>query len=332
LRQVAAAKYVRRRADQRGWCAATRRRRISARRLARRCSAAASMGLLDSFKGLLRGNKVDLRARFELQRESITGTMSKFYVARERATGQTVGVKIIDPKKLADFEARLRGLKRPTEGEITAKFDHPRIVRLIEHGVTTENEQYLVMEYLTGQGLNNLIVTRDRLLDGRRIALIRQMAEALAAVHKAEYIHRDVCPRNLIVDPDGQSLKLIDFGLSIPATPEFMQPGNRTGNPNYMAPELIKRMPTDHRVDVFAFGITAYETCTFELPWTRGIKGDVAMQHAAQAPQNITRYRPRINPKLGNAIMSCLEQDPARRCASMEQFLKLIRGVEREDD
>ena len=78
---------------------------------------------------------------------------------------------------------------------------------------------------------------------------------------------RDVCPPNYVVAPDAQSLKLIDFGLTLPATPQFMQPGNRTGKPNYMAPEIVKRQSTDVRVDVFAFGVTAYELCTFELPW-----------------------------------------------------------------
>ena len=82
-------------------------------------------------------------------------------------------------------------------------------------------------------------------------SLLRQAAEALAAVHRAGYIHRDICPRNFVVDKDCESLKLIDFGLTVPATPPFMQPGNRTGTPNYMAPEVVRRRPTDQRLDIF---------------------------------------------------------------------------------
>ncbi len=74
-------------------------------------------------------------------------------------------------------------------------------------------------------------------------------------------------------------MKLIDFGLTLPATPQFLQPGKRTGNPNYMAPEIVRRKPTDQRVDVFAFGVTAYEICTGELPWLRGTTGMAAMTH-----------------------------------------------------
>lgn len=289
------------------------------------------MSLLGSFKALFKSKKVDVRTRYEFLREAVSGTMSKFYMARDRETERIVGVKILDPKKTAEFEARFKAAKKPTEGEITAAMDHPRVVKLYEHGATTADEQFLVLEFLEGQGLNSLVVAKSPLLAGRQLELLRQAAQSLEAVHKAGYIHRDVCPRNFIVAPDGESLKLIDFGLSVPATPPFMQPGNRTGNPNYMAPEIIKRQATDHKVDVFAFGIMAYEVLTFELPWSRGLTGKAAMDHATKPPTEITRYRPQIHPKLADAIGLCLEQDPARRCASMAQFLRAIHGLKKVD-
>ena len=126
---------------------------------------------------------------------------------------------------------------------------------------------------------------------------IRQAAEALDAVHEAGFIHRDVCPRNLLVcTDDGEDLKLIDFGLTVPATRPFMQPGNRTGTPNYMAPELVRRRPTDQRLDVFAFGVTAYEICTFELPWLRGDDGHGRHDPRPAARSTSAKYRPQINP------------------------------------
>jgi eukaryotic-like serine/threonine-protein kinase len=290
------------------------------------------MGLLDSFKGMFAGaRRVDIRARYEILREAISGTMSKFYMARDRETNRIVGLKILDPKKTADFEARLKGLKKPSEGEITAVFNHPRIVQVIDHGQTSDGEQFIVMEYLEGQGLNSVLVGKDPQLEGRRVELIREAAEALAAVHKAEYIHRDVCPRNFIVAPGCESLKLIDFGLSIPNKPEFLQPGNRTGNPNYMAPEIVKRQATSHKVDIFAFGVMAYEICTYELPWTRMLTGKSAMDHATRPPLEIEKHRPNINPRLAKAIMSCIEQDVNRRCPTLDHFLKSIQGIKHED-
>ena len=92
----------------------------------------------------------------------------------------------------------------------------------------------------------------------------------------------------------------------------------------------MRRLATDQRLDVFSFGISAYEVCTFNLPWERGITGQVAMSHASD-PADIARYRPKINPVLGQAIMSCVEPNVAKRCPSLDVFLKKIRDVKHED-
>lgn len=286
------------------------------------------MGLLDKlFKG---SAKVNIRSRFELLREAISGTMSSFYMARDRTTKEIVGLKILDREKTAALEARFVGLTKPREGEIAMLLVHPRIVRTIEHGMTTDNEQFVVMEFLDGPGLNSLIVGRSELLQGRRLTILRQAAEAISAVHRAGYIHRDICPRNFVCEKDCASLKLIDFGLTVPATAPFMQAGNRTGTANYMAPEVVRRKPTSQKLDIFAFGVTAYELCAFDLPWPRGA-GLAAMAHGSQEPTDIRKYCPNIDPRLERAIMACLEPNPDRRPASMEEFLKIIKDVKHEN-
>jgi eukaryotic-like serine/threonine-protein kinase len=285
------------------------------------------MTLKDRISDLFSGGRLNVRKRFELLRKAISGTMSKFYMARDRKTDQIVGLKILDREKTAAFMARFKGLDKPSEGEIAMQMDHPRIVKTFEHGLTTEGEQYLVMEFLEGAGMNSLLIARDEILDARRVRFIRHLAEALAFVHEKGFIHRDVCPRNLLLTGDGESIKLIDFGLTVPATKLFMQPGNRTGTPNYMAPELVRRYATDARLDVFSFGVTAYEICTFELPWLRGETGMAAMTHD-KAPTDIREYWPDISPVLARAIHSCIEPDHRQRCPSMHDFLQMIRSVE----
>jgi len=288
------------------------------------------MAFLDHLKSMLSGGRLDVRTRFELLRTAISGTMSKFYMARDRKTGQIVGLKLLDPKKMALVESRLKGLKKPSEGEIAVQFNHPYIVRTFEYGMATTGEPYLIMEFLDGPGMNSVLIGRDPKLEGLRVKFLRQVAEAIKVVHDSGFIHRDICPRNLILTGDWESLKLTDFGLTVPATPPFMQPGNRTGTPNYMAPELVRRLPTDQRLDVFSFGVTAYEICTCELPWVSGAKGMAAMSHD-QPPIDIRRFRPKINPVLAKAIHWCIEPDPKKRCPTMADFLKAIRRVERED-
>ncbi|MCA9100813.1 MAG: serine/threonine-protein kinase [Pirellulales bacterium] len=289
------------------------------------------MGLLDGLKSMMSGGRLDVASRFEILREAISGTMSSTCKARDRRTNQVVALKVLNLQKTREFEARFKGLKKPTEGEIAVKLKHPNIVVTHEHGLTTKGEQYLIMEFIEGPGLNSLIIGRnEKVLGGIRVTLLREIAEAIDVVHKEGYIHRDICPRNLMIEPNDGVLKLIDFGLTVPATPEFMLPGNRTGTPNYMAPELIKRQPTDQRLDVFAFGVTAFELMTYELPWERGTTGQVAMTHAARPPADIRKLCPNINRRLAKAIEGCLERDPANRCKSMGEFLKAIKNVESE--
>jgi len=288
------------------------------------------MQFLDALMKFLAGGKLSVSTRFALLREGIQGTMSSFYMARDLRNDQVVGLKILDPKKTAEFEARFKGLNKPTEGEIAIQIEHPQIVKTFEQGLTTEGAQYLVMEFIEGPTLHSALIGHDPAFEGRRVRFIREAAEAVAAVHAAGFIHRDVCPRNFILTDSGQHVKLIDFGLSVPATKGFMQPGNRTGTPNYMAPELVRRRATDFRLDVFAFGVTAYEICTFELPWMRGTTGMAAMGHD-QTPADIRIYRPQIHPVLAKAIHACIEPEPPKRCPSMEKFLQMIRDVKHED-
>ncbi len=247
-------------------------------------------------------------------------------MANDQQTGRIVGLKILDKEKHAALEIRFKGLSKPSEGEIAIQFEHPNIVHTFEHGVTTEGSPYLVMEYLEGPSMNAALAARAFFLAGRRVHLLRQAAEAIAAIHQAGFIHRNICPRHFLLTNEHYDLKLIDFGLTLPATKPFMCPGNRTGTPDYMAPELVRRRPTDQRLDVFAFGVTAYEMCAFELPWPRGATGAAAMTHE-QPPTDIRKHCHNIDPALAKAIHVCIEPEVTHRCPSMDAFLQMIRDV-----
>jgi serine/threonine protein kinase len=289
------------------------------------------MALLDLLRNLFSSSpRLNVQTRFALLREAIQGTMSNFYMARDLQTDQIVGLKILNREKTAAFESRFKGINKPSEGEIAVMLKHPRVVRTLEHGLTTDENPYLIMEYLEGPNFSSLIIGRDGRLRGRRVHFIRQAAEALSYMHETGFLHRDMCPRNLMLAEDGQNVKLIDFGLAVPATKSFFQPGNRTGTANYMAPELVRRRWTDQRVDIFAFGTTAYEICTGELPWTRGDTGLAAMGHD-RTPTDILHYRPQIHPQLAKAIHVCIEPDLKKRCSSMIEFLQMIRDVDADD-
>ncbi|MCA9174504.1 MAG: serine/threonine protein kinase [Planctomycetales bacterium] len=288
------------------------------------------MGLFDKLSTMLQGNKVNIDKRFEKLRQAVAGTMSKFYMARDRTTDKIVGLKVGEREKVEAFEARFKGLSKPPEGKIAMELKHPRIVETYEYGMTTDNLPYMVMEFLEGPGMHTVVKERDEdVMAGHRVRYIRHMAEALAVVHQRGFIHRDVCPRNFIYLPATREVRLIDFGLTVPATPEFMQPGNRTGTPLYMAPEVVRRRPTDQRLDIFSFGVTAYSICCFDLPWpVTETTGLAALAHDTVPPKPLQEVRPDLDPTLCRAIMQCVESSLDKRTQSMDLFLNAIKNLE----
>ncbi len=297
------------------------------------------MGLFDKLKGMMGGGGgpakrrvCDIESRFERLRSAVSGTMSNFIVARDRENDKIVGVKLCDIEKVNFFESRFKGMNKPTEGEIATSMHHKYVVETLEYGMSTKGAPYLVMELIDGPGLQTLIHNREaEQLAGKRLLLMNQMAEALHYVHAAGYIHRDICPRNFICKADLSLIKLIDFGLTVPATKEFMAPGNRTGTPLYMAPEVVRRRATDQRVDIFSFGVTCYQLFTFEHPWPGSeTSGLAALNHDTSNATDIFKFRPDLNKQLAALIMQSIKSKPEERPQSMEQFLKLLRQVPSE--
>jgi serine/threonine-protein kinase len=290
------------------------------------------MGMLDKFFGGTKKAPLDVSARFRLDRHAFTGTMSKFHVAQEIGTKKLFGLKFLDEEKTAYFNSRFKGLNKPSEGEIALQIRHPQIVETYEFGVTTTGQEYIMMEYINGPGLDISIRQRDPSMFPNRIKLIREMAEAIQSVHEHGFIHRDVCPRNFICYKDFTWLKLIDFGLTVPDEPPYRMPGNRTGTPQYMAPEVVRRRATDRTLDIFSFGVTAYRFLTFEHPWrSTDTTGKAALAHDTSEITPILEHLPKLNRKLASAIHKCLEVNPDKRMPSCKQFLTSIRGVEKEE-
>jgi len=284
------------------------------------------MGLAHFFARFAGGPpKVDVWRRFEPIHEITSGTMSHFYKVRERQTDKVLGLKILEPKKVEPVESRYKGLGKPGEGQISATIHGPNIVKTLEWGTTTEGRPFILQEFIDGTLLHTLLSARKPLPPAVRLDLVRQAAAAVGDVHRSGYIHRDVCPRNFLLESGGR-LVLFDFGLSVPDKPEFLRPGNRIGTPNYMAPEVVRRRQVDKSLDIFSFGTVAYEICTLELPWPRGATGKAALAHDT-TPADIRQHWPDIPPRLAAAIMACLAAEPAGRPASMEMFLRQISGV-----
>lgn len=293
------------------------------------------MGFFSNMFGGKGGKRkvVEAKKRWDLQSRAGQGSMSKVWKAFDRELGRTVAVKLNDKVKTAKFEEKfkLQGLKKPPEGEICVSLRHDNIVKTFEHGVTTDGEPYAVMEWVEGLGLNFLVDSRHQQLNGNRVNFVAQLCDAIQFLHDSKYLHRDLCPRNVMVTTDGV-VKLIDFGLTIPYTPAFCQPGNRTGTVDYLAPEVIKRSTTDHRVDLFALGCTAFEMFTGQLPWEKSLNSDETVRRRLNSPPRQAKVlKPDMTDELARILMKSIEIDRTARYATATDFKEALQNMKKTD-
>lgn len=282
------------------------------------------MGLFD----WLKSDKLNVNRRFEELEKLSSSTKSTIKKVKDKKSGEIYALKILDPRARSSFEGRFEGLEKPSEEEIVDQVKNPNIIQTIEHGLTTRDEPYLLMEYFESRSLQSLVQYYQHEMDNQRVKLIRQAASAVGAVHKAGFLHRDICPEHFLVSKAGV-VKLIDFSVAIPLTAEFMAADPRTGREDYMAPEITRPKEADQRIDVFAFGVVAYQICSGKIPWDASM-GASTVARAIRNPVDLHKLKPNLQPTLVGAIHSCLQQKPAERCRDMDQLLGMIRNLESE--
>jgi serine/threonine protein kinase len=242
------------------------------------------------------------------------GSMAVIYKATDRATGRVVAIKLNKPearKALEKLESRFRDL---TEGQITASFDHPNVIKCFSHGDLGATH-FVVLEYLEGMSLAGLTAGDSRRLDGRRLALVRQAALGLAHVHARRFIHHDFCQKNLFVTTDNR-LKVIDFGLTTPLL-NGPTPSSRMGTVEILAPEVLRREPSDYRVDIFAWGVVAYQVLTGHWPFEANDRHATQSRVLNVQPPALDRRVTGLPPEVAALIMKCLEKDPSKRPSGM---------------
>ena len=276
------------------------------------------------FKKREKVHKVDVEHYYQLHNRVGQGSMSKVWKATDPNTQNFVALKVLDKAKLARLNMRFQGIPRPSEGQIAVLLNHPNVVKTLSHGITVNDEEYLVMEFIEGLGMSYLVEVQNERMKENCIWYAIQLGEAMGYLHSNEWIHRDLCPRNVMVSND-EMVKVIDFGLMVPNTPEFRKPGNRTGTANYMAPELITRQPTDERIDIYSYAVTCFEMFAGELPWPSADSLEAVLQHINKPPKDIKSLVPDIDDQIAETIMKGLERNPDDRWRTMRRMVNEFR-------
>lgn len=259
--------------------------------------------------------------RFVLQERINSGGMADIWLATD-AERKTYALRLLHDRLRLDFTAR----KRFVNGaEILSRIhSHDFVIGYHEHG-KIGGTLYLLMEYVEGGNLKELCARHDPVLVENVAQLLIDMAVGLEHIHESGFMHLDFKPENVLVSRNA-SLRLVDFDIAqpIPASPKRM-PKN-PGTPAYMAPEQLQQQPIDQRVDIFAYGVTAYELLTNQKPFDGATPADILRKQLERADFKPPRqHNPDIPAGLERIVLRCLEREPEKRYAFMSVLVHELK-------
>lgn len=251
--------------------------------------------------------------RYEIIGTLGTGATSRVEKARDRVIGRTVALKTFR-HAFGSGDLQKQFLR---EAQIIGALTHPAIVGLHDVGTNQDLHPYLVMEYVDGKTLENMLDVGPLPLE--RAALWgADLAAALHYAHEAKIIHGDLKPANVLINRDGQ-LKLGDFGIARFAT-QVSASGKILGTPAYLSPEQILGNKQDTRSDLFSLGIILYEMTTGVRPFDGSSVGAVCAQIVSTEPVPPSQHNPSLPPAFDYVVLRCLAKDPAQRYRDAESL------------
>ena len=264
-----------------------------------------------------------LGAAYVLERELGGGGMSRVFVAQDTALGRRVVVKVLPP----DMAAGVSAERFRREIQLAAGLQHPHIVPVLSAG-EADGMLYYTMPFVEGESLRGLLARRGELPVGEAVRLLREVAGALAYAHDRGLVHRDVKPENILLTT-GHAL-VADFGIAkalsaAAAHGTLTSAGLALGTPAYMAPEQAAADPqTDHRADLYALGVLAYELLVGHPPFHGMAPQQIVAAHAVATPEPVSARRPAVPAPLAALVMRLLEKRPADRPQSAAEVVQAL--------
>lgn len=264
--------------------------------------------------------------RYHLETPVGYGGWSMVYKATDEKLGRTVAVKILH-LPLASSPEKVERFRH--EAHAASSFNHPNIATIYDYGALSSGQPYLVMEFLNGKSLSEVLKERGKLTQEEAVTIFVQACDALSCAHDHGIIHRDIKPNNVVI-VENSICKLVDFGLAKfveerEDLTDLTRTGETVGTPPYMSPEQCTGKKLDHRSDIYSLACAMYESLTGVKAFS-GMPLDCMNKQVVEppAPFRVVSPEATVAPELELAVMKALEKDPAARFQNARQFKEAI--------
>ena len=276
--------------------------------------------------------------RYEIIKEIGVGGMAKVYKAKDRLLGRFVAIKVLKDQYAEDDEF---AKKFENEAQSAARLSHINIVNVYDIGKDMLNGkliQYIVMEYVEGETLKDLI-DREKVLENHDIIdYSTQIAQALKSAHDSGIVHRDIKPQNILIDKFGLC-KVTDFGIArVSSNATITYTSSILGTVHYISPEQAKGKIVDLKSDLYSLGAVMYEMATGKVPFDADNSVGIAVMHIQDDPVPPRELNPNLSKHLNYIIMKLLKKDPTERFQNATELIEalddesLVRGEESYED
>ena len=261
------------------------------------------------------------------------GAMADVYRAKDKILDRVVAIKVLRSKLSEDPMVLVRFQR---EASAASRLSHPNVVDIYDVG-EYEGMHYIVMEYIRGRTLKQLIMQRGALNFKEALDIMKQLVSAVVAAHQKNIIHRDIKPQNVLIKDDG-TIKITDFGIAVASDSVQLTLNNAVmGSAHYLAPETAQGKEPTEQVDIYSLGIVFYELLTGTVPFKGQTPTEIAIQHLRVSMPYVRDFNPGIPQSVENIILKATAKDPEERYAHASDMLYDIehcrdrdqRGIER---
>jgi len=262
-------------------------------------------------------------SRYRVLRKLGGGGMADVYLCEDLTLGRRVALKVL-LKRFHDDPTFVERLRR--EAKAAAGLNHPNLVSIYDWG-DTGSTYFIVMEYVEGETLKELVRRLGRLSGNQAAHITLQLLAAVALAHRNGIVHRDIKPQNVMLDREGR-VKVTDFGIARAGDSGMTEAGSVLGTAQYLAPEQARGLPVDARSDLYAVGIVLYEMLTGTVPFKGDSAVTVALKHVNEVAPEPASVVPGLPYALNQIVLKAIAKDPAARYQTAEEFARDLRSAQ----